>query len=52
MELVLVERYVAILPFKPRNWVLCHQLATLEEAVTLMEAYASAEAGLYLFPKN
>lgn len=32
------------------NWVLCHQPATLEEAITLMEAYTSAEAGLYLMP--
>lgn len=33
------------------NWVLCHQPATLEEAVVLMEAYASTEVGLYIIPK-
>lgn len=31
-----------------KNWLLCNQSQSLEEAVMLMEAYASTEAGLYL----
>lgn len=49
---VLAEHYIAILPFKPKNWVLCNEPAILEEAVTLIEAYASAEAGLYFILKS
>lgn len=52
VESALVEHYVAILPFKQKNWVLCHQPATLEEGVTLMEVNASAEGGLYLILKR
>lgn len=43
---------MAILPFKPKRWVLCHKPASLEEAIGLMEAYSSAEAGMYLMPKS
>lgn len=51
VEAVLVEHDLSILPFKPPNWVVCHQPATLKELVVLMEVYASAEAGVYLNPK-
>lgn len=51
-EAVLVEHYITMLPFKPKNGVMCHQSASLEEAVVLMEAYASVEVGAYLFPKT
>lgn len=50
-EAVLVEHYISMHPFKPNNWVMCHQMATLEEVVVLMEAYSLAEAGAYLIPK-
>lgn len=43
-----VERYVALLPFIPKWWVICHQLQTLEDAIGLMEAHMSAGAGVYL----
>lgn len=43
---VLSEHYIVILPFEPKN------LATLEQAMVLMEAYTSAEAGAYLIPKG
>lgn len=36
VEAVLVEHFTAILPFKPKNWVLCHQPNTSEEAIMLM----------------
>lgn len=52
VEDIMVEHYTALLPFKPPNWVLCNKLATLKHAITLMEAYASAEAGLYLIRKG
>lgn len=52
VEAVLVEYYVTILPFKPNSWVLCHKLANLEEAIGLMEAYSSVEAGMYFIPKS
>lgn len=45
------EHYTAILPFKPKNWVLCHQPSMLEDTIALMEAYAAVEASLYLIPK-
>lgn len=47
VEVVVGEHYMAILLFKPKNWVLCHQPRTLEEAITLMEVYASADAADY-----
>lgn len=47
LEVIRVEHYTAMLLFKPKN---CEP-ATLEEAIMLMEAYASSEAGLYLIPK-
>lgn len=50
-EAVLVEHYIAILPFKPKKWVMGHQLTTLEKALALMEAYASAKVGAYFIPK-
>lgn len=51
-QIVMVEHYMAVLPFKPNNWVLCsHQLTMLEDAIALMEANVAAEAGLYLIPK-
>lgn len=51
-EVAMVEHYVSILLLKPKNCVLCHQPVTLKEStMTLMEVYASAEAGLYLLPK-
>lgn len=37
--------------FKPKNWALCNWPNMLEEAISYMEAYASAEAGMYLTPK-
>lgn len=52
VEAMLLEHYIAILPFKPKTWVMCHQPETLEEAVVLIEAYASTEAGAYLIPKS
>lgn len=39
VEVLMVEYYPLTLPFKPKNWMMCHQPGTLEEAV-LMEAYA------------
>lgn len=48
---MIVKHYTTVLPFKPPNWVLCHQPGILEEAITLMEAYASTEPGLYLILK-
>lgn len=33
VETILVEHYIPILPFKRKNWLMCHQPATLEEAV-------------------
>lgn len=42
---------MAILPFKPQNWVMCHAPAILKEAMVLMEGYASVEPGVYLIPK-
>lgn len=52
IKAVMIERYTASLPFKPQNWVLCNQPTTLEEAISYMEAYVLAEAGMYLVPKN
>lgn len=41
----MVEHNVSILPFKPKNWMMCHHQPTvLEEATVLMEAYALAKA--------
>lgn len=51
VKAVMVQHYKSILPFKPKNWALCHQPATLEDTITLMEAYASMEASHYLMPK-
>lgn len=51
MPAVMVE-HTAILPFKPQNWMSCHQLSTLEDTIALMEAYGSAEAELHLVPKS
>lgn len=48
---MMVEHYIDILPFKSPQRVMCHQPATLEEAVVLMEAYASVAARAYLIPK-
>lgn len=48
---VLVEHYISVLPFKSKNWVMCHQPTTLEVTVTLMEVYALVEAVAYLIPK-
>lgn len=50
-EQYLIEHFNAILPFNPKSWLLCQQLATLE-AVTLMEAYASRPAGQHLIPQH
>lgn len=52
VEAVMVEHYTAIFPFKPKNWVLYHQLRTLEEAITLMEVYVFTMAGHYPDAKN
>lgn len=52
VEDIIVEHYTALLPFKPPNCVLCNNPATLEDAIVLMEAYASTEAGVYLIPKG
>lgn len=51
VKAVMVETFPSILLFIPNNWVLCHQPSTLEGAIVVMEAYASAEEGLYLIPK-
>lgn len=50
VEAVMVETHTLIRPFKPKNWVLCHQLSPLKEAIVLMVAYTLAKAGLYLIP--
>lgn len=39
---------MALLLFKPEWWVICHKPQTLEDAISLMEVYMSAEAGIYL----
>lgn len=46
---VCVEHYIALLPYKPKWWVTCHQPRMLEKIILLMEAYMSAEAGIYLW---
>lgn len=46
IEQEMVQHYMSVLPLKPKNWVMCHQPTTLEEAMVLMEAYA----GAYLIP--
>lgn len=33
---VMEGHYISVLPFKPKTWVMYHQLATLEEAVVPM----------------
>lgn len=43
---VCAEHYVALLPYKPKHCVTCHQPRTLKDAVLLMEVYMSAEAGV------
>lgn len=43
MESVCKEHYLALLPYKLKWWVTCHQPPTLEEAILLLEAYMSAE---------
>lgn len=48
----MIEQYTAIFPFKPKNWVIFHQPSTLEEAISLMEACASFEAGLYQISRH
>lgn len=45
------EHYTALLPFKQKKWVACHQPSTLAEAIVLMQAYMLAKAGHYLTPK-
>lgn len=52
LETVLVEHYISVLCFKPKNWDMCHQPATLEEFIVLMEPYASAEADVYVIPNS
>lgn len=52
LEVIMVEHYTAILPFRPPNWVLCNQPETLEEAITLMEAYALAETSFLTCSKG
>lgn len=47
----MVEHYMAILPFEPNNWVLCHQPSSVEEAIILMETNAAAKPGNYLIAK-
>lgn len=49
----MVEHSTALLPFKPKKtWVLCKKPATLQGILSLMEAPASSEAGLYLISKG
>lgn len=48
VEDVCMEYYVALLSYKPKRWVTCHQPQSLEDAVLMMEAYMAAEAGIYL----
>lgn len=48
VEALMIEHYTTLLPFKPKNWVLCHNPSTLEKMIALMEAYASVKAGMYL----
>lgn len=45
-EKVCIEHFVAFLPYKPKQWVTCHQPHAM--GVLVMEAYMSAEAGIYL----
>lgn len=47
----MIEYYTVILSFKTQNWVLCNHPSILADAIDLMEAYATVEAGLYLIPK-
>lgn len=47
-EDVCMEHYVALVPYKPKCWVTCHQPRDMEDAMLLTEAYMSAEAGEYL----
>lgn len=46
IEVIMGECYIFILPFKPPNWVLCHQLASLEDAIILPEVYTFVDKSL------
>lgn len=47
------DHYTALLPFKPKNMVMCHQSGTLEKAICLTEVdMVAEEAGHYLIPKS
>lgn len=37
VKTIMVEYYMALLPFKPKNRVLCNRVAMLEDAISLME---------------
>lgn len=43
------EHYVALLPYKPKWWITCHQPQILDDAILFMEAYMSSEATVYLW---
>ncbi|XP_042329940.1 uncharacterized protein LOC121934032 [Sceloporus undulatus] len=42
-EQIMIEQYVMALPSSARNWVRCHRPQALDEAMLLMEAFATAE---------
>lgn len=50
-EAVLVEYFMAILPFNSQSWLLFQCPATLEKAAIMMEAYVPTHVGLHLIPK-
>lgn len=45
MEVVLVEHYIALLPFQPKSWVLCHKPVPLEKTIGLIEAMLQPRLG-------
>lgn len=47
VELVWMEQFLAALPQNARNWIMCNDPRTLEEAVKLMESYDIAGRAIY-----
>lgn len=48
MEAICIKHYVPLLTFKLKCWVMCHQPQTLEDAISLLEAYMLVKAGVHL----
>lgn len=46
-EIIKVEQFVVMLPASAKDWVLCHEVATLDKAVCLMEVHDSAWQAAY-----